>query len=213
MKKLIIKIVIILFIFLFCKELKSQFMEEYYMNTTVGYYNVTDKILEDGYKWVDENRLINPHPMEFDYNELLLIKETLYTFVIKSYPDLPENILKNIKEITIEEIKKIPYIFTGYLHCFNENVYLFNIESNNKSYNVYVIKYKTMEGVYKDEELIDHKLVKKIRFENEKWYRNFYETEDEYNKNKYSIQKISTPQFLVDESFNPSPKRLWKILK
>ncbi len=49
MKKLIIKIVIILFIFLFCKELKSQFMEEYYMNTTVGYYNVTDKILEDGY--------------------------------------------------------------------------------------------------------------------------------------------------------------------
>jgi len=213
MKKLIIKIVIILFIFLFCKELKSQFMEEYYMNTTVGYYNVTDKILEDGYKWVDENRLINPHPMEFDYNELLLIKETLYTFVIKSYPDLPENILKNIKEITIEEIKKIPYIFTGYLHCFNENVYLFNIESNNKSYNVYVIKYKTMEGVYKDGELIDHKLVKKIRFENEKWYRNFYETEDEYNKNKYSIQKISTPQFLVDESFNPSPKRLWKILK
>ena len=29
-----------------------------------------------------------------------------------------------------------------------------------------------MEGVYKDGELIDHKLVKKIRFENEKWYRN-----------------------------------------
>ena len=183
------------------------------MNTTVGYYNVTDKILKDGYKWVDENRLINPDPMKFNYNELLLIKETLYTFVIKSYPDLPENILKKIKEITIEEIKKIPYIFTGYLHCFDEDVYLFNIESNNKSYNVYVINYKTMEGVYKDGELIDHKLVKKIRFENEKWYRNFYETEDEYNKNKYSIQKISTPQFLVDESFNPSPKRLWKILK
>jgi hypothetical protein len=70
-----------------------------------------------------------------------------------------------------------------------------------------------MEGVYKDGELTDHKLVKKIRFENEKWYRNFYETEDEYNKNKYSIQKTSTPLFLVDESFNPSPKRLWKILK
>lgn len=213
MKKLTIKIVIILFIFLFYKGLKSRITEKYYMNTTVGYYNVTDKILKDGYKWVDENRLINPDPMKFNYNELLLIKETLYTFVIKSYPDLPENILKKIKEITIEEIKKIPYIFTGYLHCFDEDVYLFNIESNNKSYNVYVINYKTMEGVYKDGELIDHKLVKKIRFENEKWYRNFYETEDEYNKNKYSIQKISTPQFLVDESFNPSPKRLWKILK
>ena len=76
------------------------------MNTTVGHYNVTDKIIKDGYKWVDENRLINPNPMKFDYNELLLIKETLYTFVIKNYPDLPENILKNIKEITIEEIKK-----------------------------------------------------------------------------------------------------------
>ena len=213
MKKLTIKIVIILFIFLFYKGLKSRITEKYYMNTTVGYYNVTDKILKDGYKWVDENRLINPDPMKFNYNELLLIKETLYTFVIKSYPDLPENILKKIKEITIEEIKKIPYIFTGYLHCFDEDVYLFNIESNNKSYNVYVIKYKTMEGVYKDGELIDHKLVKKIRFENEKWYRNFYETEDEYNNNKYSIQKTSTPQFLVDESFNPSPKRLWKILK
>ena len=172
------------------------------MNTTVGYYNVTDKILKDSYKWVDENRLINPDPMKFDYNELLLIKETLYTFTIKNYPDLPENILK-----------KIPYIFTGYLHCFDEDVYLFNIESNNKSYNVYVIKYKTMEGVYKDGELIDHKLVKKIRFENEKWYRNFYKTEDKYNKNKYSIQKTSTHLFLVDESFNPSPKRLWKILK
>lgn len=213
MKKLIIKIVIILFIFLFYKGLKSRITEKYYMNTTVGYYNVTDKIIKDGYKWVDENRLINPDPMKFDYNELLLIKETLYTFAIKNYPDLPENILKKIKDITIEEIKKIPYIFTGYLHCFDEDVYLFNIESNNKSYNVYVIKYKTMEGVYKDGELIDHKLVKKIRFENEKWYRNFYETEDEYNKNKYSIQKTSTPQFLVDESFNPSPKRLWKILK
>ncbi|WP_298823763.1 hypothetical protein [uncultured Capnocytophaga sp.] len=106
MKKLIIKIVIILFIFLFYKGLKSRITEKYYINTTVGYYNVTDKILKDGYKWVDENRLINPDPMKFDYNELLLIKETLYTFVIKSYPDLPENILKNIKEITIEEIKK-----------------------------------------------------------------------------------------------------------
>ena len=103
-------------------------MEEYYMNTTVGYYNVTDKILEDGYKWVDENRLINPDLMKFDYNELLLIKETLYTFVIKNYPDLPENILKNIKEITIEKNKKIPYIFTGYLHCFDEDVYLFKIK-------------------------------------------------------------------------------------
>ena len=213
MKKLIIKIVIILFIFLFYKGLKSRITEKYYMNTTVGYYNVTDKILKDSYKWVDENRLINPDPMKFDYNELLLIKETLYTFAIKNYPDLPENILKKIKDITIEEIKKIPYIFTGYLHCFDEDVYLFNIESNNKSYNVYVIKYKTMEGVYKDGELIDYKLVKKIRFENEKWYRNFYETEDEYNKNKYSIQKTSTPLFLVDESSNPSPKRLWKILK
>jgi hypothetical protein len=106
MKKLLIKIVIILFIFLFYKGLKSRITEKYYMNTTVGYYNVTDKIIKDGYKWVDENRLINPNPMKFDYNELLLIKETLYTFVIKNYPDLPENILKNIKEITIEEIKK-----------------------------------------------------------------------------------------------------------
>lgn len=106
MKKLIIKIIIILFIFLFYKGLKSLITEKYYMNTTVGHYNVTDKIIKDGYKWVDENRLINPNPMKFDYNELLLIKETLYTFVIKNYPDLPENILKNIKEITIEEIKK-----------------------------------------------------------------------------------------------------------
>ena len=111
MKKLIIKIVIILFIFLFYKGLKSRITEKYYMNTTVGYYNVTDKIIKDGYKWVDENRLINPDPMKFDYNELLLIKETLYTFVIKNYPDLPENILKKTKEITIEEIKKIPYTF------------------------------------------------------------------------------------------------------
>ena len=106
MKKLIIKIVIILFIFLFYKGLKSRITEKYYMNTTVGYYNVTDKILKDSYKWVDENRLINPDPMKFDYNELLLIKETLYTFAIKNYADLPENILKKIKDITIEEIKK-----------------------------------------------------------------------------------------------------------
>lgn len=95
MKKLIIKIVIILFIFLFYKGLKSRITEKYYMNTTVGYYNVTDKIIKDGYKWVDENRLINPDPIKFDYNELLLIKETLYTFAIKNYTNLPENILKN----------------------------------------------------------------------------------------------------------------------
>lgn len=188
-------------------------MEEYYMNTTVGYYNVTDKILKDGYKWVDENRLINPDPMKFDYNELLLIKETLYTFVIKNYPDLSENTLKKIKNITTEEIKKIPYIFTGFSHCFDEDVYLFKLENNKRLCNVYIVKYKTMEEVYENEELVNHRLVRKIRFENEKWYRNFYETEDEYNKNKYFIQKISTPQFLVDESFNPSPKRLWKILK
>lgn len=48
MKKLIIKIVIILFIFLFYKGLKSRITEKYYMNTTVGYYNVTDKIIKDG---------------------------------------------------------------------------------------------------------------------------------------------------------------------
>lgn len=193
MKKLIIKIVIILFIFLFCKELKSQFMEEYYMNTTVGYYNVTDKILEDGYKWVDENRLINPHPMEFDYNELLLIKETLYSFVIKNYPDLSENTLKKIKNITTEEIKKIPYIFTGFSHCFDEDVYLFKLENNKRLCNVYIVKYKTMEEVYENEELVNHRLVRKIRFENEKWYRNFYETKDEYNKTNILYRKYQLP--------------------
>ena len=103
MKKLIIKIVIILFIFLFYKGLKSRITEKYYMNTTVGYYNVTDKILKDSYKWVDENRFINPYPMKFDYNELLLIKETLYTFAIKSYPDLPENILKKQKKLQLKK--------------------------------------------------------------------------------------------------------------
>lgn len=195
MKKLIIKIVIILFIFLFYNGLKSRITEKYYMNTTVGYYNVTDKIIKDGYKWVDENRLINPDPMKFDYNELLLIKETLYTFAIKNYPDLPENILKKIKDITIEEIKKIPYIFTGYLHCFDEDVYLFNIESNNKSYNVYVIKYKTMEGVYKDGELIDHKLVKRFVLKMKNGIEIFMKQRTNITKTNILYKKHQLPYF------------------
>ncbi len=49
-----------------------------------------------------------------------------------------------------------------------------------------MVKYQTMEGVYKNDELINHELVKKVRFENEEWYRNFFSNDEDYNKNKYS---------------------------
>ena len=45
------------------------------MNTFRGYYNVTSKIVEDDYTFIDENRLINPKPMIFVYKELQWLKE------------------------------------------------------------------------------------------------------------------------------------------
>ncbi len=50
-----------------------------------------------------------------------------------------------------------------------------------------------MEEVYENEELVNHRLVRKIRFENEKWYRNFYETKDEYNKTNILYRKYQLP--------------------
>ncbi|SDG64946.1 hypothetical protein [Epilithonimonas hungarica] len=177
---------------------------EYFMNTFRGYYNVTSKIVEDDYKFIDENRLINPKPMVFEYKELQWVKENLYDFVQKSYELLSKETLEQVKTVSIENIKSRPYIFTAYSHTFDEDIYLLTIkDTNNKAYNVYIIKYETMEGIYKDGELINHDLVKKIRFENEKWYRNFFSNEDDYNKNKYSDNKTeSTKEKISNSRYN-----------
>lgn len=161
------------------------------MNTFRGYYNVTSKIVEDDYTFIDENRLINPKPMIFDYKELQWLKENLYDFVKKSYPQISKETLNKINTINLEELRSRPYIFTAYSHTFDEDVYLLKIKDTTTAqiYNIYMVKYQTMGEVYKNDELIDHELVKKIRFENEEWYRNFFSNEDDYNKNKYSNNK------------------------
>ncbi|MCU7618756.1 hypothetical protein NZ698_16290 [Chryseobacterium sp. PBS4-4] len=165
------------------------------MNTFRGYYDITDKITEDGYKFINENFLINPNPMTFKYKELLWIKENLYEFIKKSYPAISKKTLDEIQTITVDEIKLRPYIFTTYYHTFDEDTYLLKIiDTTNTIYNIYIIKYQTMEGVYKNDELIDHELVKKVRFENERWYRNFFSNEDDYNKNKYSDNKTESTE-------------------
>ena len=64
-----------------------------------------------------------------------------------------------------------------------------------------MIKYQTMEGIYKNDELVNHELVQKIRFENEEWYRNFFSSEEEYNKNKYSDNKTEiTKDNIINKS-------------
>lgn len=167
---------------------------KYFMNTFRGYYDVTDKIIEDGYRFINENFLINPNPMTIDYEELIWIRENLYEFIKKSYPAISKTTLDKIQTITVDEIKLRPYIFTTYSHTFDEDVYLLKIiDSTNNIYNIYIIKFHTMEGVYKGDEIIDHKLIQKIRLENEKWYRNFYENEDEYKK-KCFFYSISTTE-------------------
>lgn len=63
-------------------------------------------------------------------------------------------------------------------------------DTYDKIYNVYLIKYLDVDSVEDDKgEVIDNKLVTKIRFENEEWYRNFFSNDDDYKKNKYSDNK------------------------
>lgn len=158
---------------------------KYYMNTSRGYYEVTNKIIEDGYQYVDENRLINPKPMIFDYKELQWFKENLYDFAQKNYPQLSKEILVQLKTISIEELKSRPYIFTAYSDTFDEDVYLLKLKIKDEIYNIYMIKFSEMEGVYYENEIVNHKLVSKVRLEGEDWYRNIFTDNEEYLKNKY----------------------------
>lgn len=157
------------------------------MNTDLGYKDITDKIVEDGYQYIDENRLINPKPMIFDYKELQWLKENLYDFVKKSYPQISKETLERVETITIDELKSRPYIFTGFFRGLDEDVYLIKIkDAESKLYNIYLVKYETWSD---DEDISSYGIIQKIRFENEEWYRNFFSNEDDYNKNKYSDNK------------------------
>lgn len=177
-------------------------MKAYYINTSRGYYDVTDKIINEGYKYINDNFLVNPQPMTFDYKELQWLKDNIYEFVKKSYSAISKEILDEIKTIKIDEIKSRPYIFTSYSYGFAEDIFLLKIkDTTDNVYNIYMVKYQTMEGVYNNHELVNHELVNKVRFENEEWYRNFFSNEEEYDKNKYSDNKTEiTKENIINKS-------------
>jgi len=199
LKNMIIQILIISVFFVqSCSQINNKIDKimdrQYYISTSSGIQNCNYLIEEKGFKYIDENRLISPKPMVFDYKELQWLKENLSSFVSKSYPQLSKETLEQIKTISIEEIKSRPYIFTNFFHDFSEDVYLLKIKNTDyKIYNIYLIKYLDDEAI-KDEkgEFLDNVLVKKIRFENEEWYRDFFSNEEEYNKNKYSENSTNT---------------------
>lgn len=157
---------------------------KYFINTDLGYQDVSNKIVDDGYTYIDENRLINPKPMIFDYNELKWLRENLYNYVIYSYPMLSSQAFEDIRNISLDNIKSRPYIFTGFFHCLDEDIHLLKLKDlDNKVYNIYLIKYETWSD---EEDTTKYGIIKKIRFENEEWYRNFFANETDYNENKYS---------------------------
>lgn len=175
---------------------------QYYISTSMGMQNC-NYLIEKGFIYIDENRLISPKPLAFDYKDLNWLKENLYDFVKKSYPQLSKETLEKTKTITIEEIKSRPYVFTNFFHSFNNDVYILKIKDlDNRIYNVYMIKYMDEEPVKdKNGELIDHELVKKVRFENEEWYRNFFSSDEDYRKNKYSDNKTQeTKNKIINKS-------------
>ncbi|PRA97790.1 hypothetical protein CQ046_20145 [Chryseobacterium sp. MYb7] len=158
--------------------------EPYYINTARGYYDIAEK-LSSGYKDIDGIRLINPSPMVFNHEELKWIKEHLSDFLKQNYSDIPDDILNQLHKITLNEIKTRSYIFTWFFNTFDEDVYLMTLKVQNKLYNIYMIKYTEMEGIYDGTELIDHKLANKVRLESENWYKNLFSDEQEYLKSKY----------------------------
>ena len=165
------------------------------MNTFRGYCNVTVKITEDGYQYIDEKSLVNQKPMIFDYKELQWLKDNLYGFVVKNYPAISKKTLDQIQTITVDELKLRPYVFTTYSHTFDEDTSLLKvIDTPADIYNIYIIKYQTMEGIYKNDEIIDHKLIQKIRFESENWYKNFFNSEEDYDKNRHSATNSNITQ-------------------
>lgn len=171
---------------------------KYFINTDLGYKDITDKIVEDGYQYIDENRLINPKPMIFDYKELQWLKENLNDFVKKSYPQISKETLERVGTITTDELKSRPYIFTGFFRGLDEDVYLIKIkDAESKLYNIYLVKYETWS---EDEDISNYGIIQKIRFENEEWYRNFFSNEDDYNKNKYSDNKTNSTKEKISNS-------------
>lgn len=180
------------------------------MNTDMGYKDVTHKIVDKGYRFIDENRLVNPRPMSFDYDELFWFQQHLYSFVIKNYPEISSETIQLLKSITMEELRSRPYIFTSFFRGLDEDVYLLKIKDGSKLFNVYLIKYETWS-----DDIKNYRLIKKIRFESEKWYRNFYETEEEYNKNKYSITLENKQSFIAEDEEKVAPfkkKGFWNKL-
>lgn len=159
---------------------------DYYISTSRGMVNCND-LIQKGYRYIDHNRLVNPKPMTFNNQELKWVKENLYHYVKKSYSSVSKDALDDIKNITIEKIKSRPYIFTNFFHSFDQDVYLLKIKNtDNKIYNIYILKYVDIDFIENDKgELIDNKLMEKVRFENESWYRNFFSDEQEYLKSKY----------------------------
>ncbi len=97
---------------------------KYLMNTFRGYYDVTVKITEDSYHYIDENRLINPKPMIFDYKELQWLKDNLYDFVVKSYPQLSKETLQQIRTINIEDLNQ-EHIFSLPIPILLTRIYIF----------------------------------------------------------------------------------------
>lgn len=200
-------------------EIDKIMKREYYISTSRGMRNCNHLINEMGYKYVDKNRLISPKPMVFDYNELNWLKENLCDFVKKSYPNLSKKVMEQVQTISTDELRSRPYIFTNFFTNFDEDVYLLKIkDTDNKIYNVYLIKYLDVDSVEDDKgEVIDNKLVQKIRFENEEWYRNFFSSEEDYNKNKYARnttnsikEKISNRKYntLLEEE-----KEIYKVFE
>lgn len=167
-------------------KIDSIMNRQYYINTAMGMKNCNDLIAK-GYQYVDENRLINPKPMTFNNEELNWIKKNLYDFVKKSYSVISKEALIDIQNLNLETIKSRAYIFSNYFYEYPQDVYLLKIkDKDSKVYNIYMIKYIDEEFIENDKgEAIDSKLVKKVRFENESWYRNFFSDEQEYLKSKY----------------------------
>lgn len=153
--------------------------KEYYISTAGGIEPITRKIKEKKYILIDDNKTWNPHPVPLTDSDYLFIKQKLPEWFAKHTKILQEAIqeLDTLSTVSIQE--RIKYIFTWFGYE-EEDVYLLKMQYKNEQYRIYICKRPLYYVGYINEEVKTEKNKLMYPFEDEKWNRNFYETEKEY---------------------------------